>query len=619
MKRFLLPLITILTITFSFSEPVKKKGVFGTIKSPQDSSLNHVGLPVLLTGTKTLKDDTDASTTESADIFGRGGPAKGIDAILSSNASIPKKSWLERTTESAENGERGSMVLLGYHYCFESSPKQYTLAFKYFKMAADLGHEGSMNYLGRMYSEGWGVEQNDSIAFELYVKSAQSGYGPANCNVAYQYQEGEGVEENIDSAIVWYTKAAEQDIPRGMYYLGILYSRKSDWYASFDWYLKAAQNKYADAYDILAEFYNEGTGTIRDAEKALHWYKKAGEYGDAYSSMKAGEKYQFLKKDFSQAMIWYKKAVLGRNGLAAWALGDMYEKGKGIDVDLDSARFYFLKAQKWGIQSARKRLANIGAATHHPYNQQADDSARYYNTLGYKASNRRNKDKAIEHYKKALEFLIKAVGPEDMSVARQYRKIAEQHGDITAHIPNKYDMLSRLKYLKKALVLYEKYHTYSDIALPLLYVSIGDVHESIVEFESAKDFYTKALNLYLNENSRCHSNVPDLYSKIIRINIDLGEFKEAYANLETMIDYEIKLHGSNRYNQGFFFDVLAVNIGEKEHRKAMKYCKKALALEIEKLGESHGRVRSRLKTIANLYEEMGDTEKAEEYKKRATM
>ena len=65
-------------------------------------------------------------------------------------------------------------------------------------------------YLGYMYYEGKGVEQDYLKAFEWYEKSVKQGYADAQYNLAVMYANGHGVEQDNNKAFEWYLKSAEQ-------------------------------------------------------------------------------------------------------------------------------------------------------------------------------------------------------------------------------------------------------------------------------------------------------------------------------------------------------------------------------------------------------------------------
>ena len=84
-------------------------------------------------------------------------------------------------------------------------------AARLFKISADLGDETAMNYLGRCYDEGWGVNKNQSTAVQWYEKAAINGNAYGCRNLAICYQAGYGVEKDDGKAIALYKRVMEID------------------------------------------------------------------------------------------------------------------------------------------------------------------------------------------------------------------------------------------------------------------------------------------------------------------------------------------------------------------------------------------------------------------------
>lgn len=100
-------------------------------------------------------------------------------------------------------------------------------AARLFKISADLGDETAMNYLGRCYDEGWGVNKNQSTAVQWYEKAAINGNAYGCRNLAICYQAGYGVEKDDGKAIALYKRAMEIDPKDNIapYKLGEIYEK----------------------------------------------------------------------------------------------------------------------------------------------------------------------------------------------------------------------------------------------------------------------------------------------------------------------------------------------------------------------------------------------------------
>ena len=77
---------------------------------------------------------------------------------------------------------------------------------------------------------------------------------------------------------------------------------------AFEWWLKAAENGYADAQFNLSIMYVEGIGIAKDDCKAVEWYQKAAEQGHIEAQFNLGGMYQFgigIEKDARKAVEQY--------------------------------------------------------------------------------------------------------------------------------------------------------------------------------------------------------------------------------------------------------------------------------------------------------------------------
>lgn len=65
------------------------------------------------------------------------------------------------------------------------------------------------------------------------------------------------------------------------------------------------------------------------------------------------------KRLFAKGVEWLTKAALQGNAPAQYNLGRMYQWGKGVEKDLQQARFWFQKAIDNGHEKAKEALSKI--------------------------------------------------------------------------------------------------------------------------------------------------------------------------------------------------------------------------------------------------------------------
>jgi hypothetical protein len=81
---------------------------------------------------------------------------------------------------------------------------------KWYRRAADQGHEGSQSNLGVMHDNGQGVLQDYVEAARWYRRAAEQGVATAQANLADMYAFGRGVPQDYVLAHMWNNLAASR-------------------------------------------------------------------------------------------------------------------------------------------------------------------------------------------------------------------------------------------------------------------------------------------------------------------------------------------------------------------------------------------------------------------------
>jgi FOG: TPR repeat, SEL1 subfamily len=176
-------------------------------------------------------------------------------------------------------------------------------------------------------------EKNYKKALPLFEEAAKHNYAPAEEKLGHMYLKGWGVPQDTDKAVYWFKKAAEQgnakaEVALGLIYLTTAYMNNllghmfqngngiaiatEDYPKALYWFKKAAEQGNAKGENYLGYIYEQGLGVPQDYNKAVYWYKKAAEQGYAKGERNLGYMYQYglgVPKDYNKAMYWYKKAA----------------------------------------------------------------------------------------------------------------------------------------------------------------------------------------------------------------------------------------------------------------------------------------------------------------------
>ena len=130
---------------------------------------------------------------------------------------------------------------------------------------------------------------------------------------------------------------------------------EKDYEKAINWYRKAGEQNHAEAQDKLGHMYEEGEGVEEDDERAVFWYRKAAEQGNDSGQYNLGLMYdsgEGVEEDDERAVYWYRKAAEQGNDRGQTNLGLMYRWGWGVEEDDEEAVKWFRKAavqgQAWG-------------------------------------------------------------------------------------------------------------------------------------------------------------------------------------------------------------------------------------------------------------------------------
>lgn len=193
--------------------------------------------------------------------------------------------------------------------------------------AADLGSSRAMRELGLHYSNGAGVERNLKTAAVFFERAAKAGDAPANTLLAECYLRGKGVNADASKAVSLLKTSVAAGDPRAMdlladcYHkgvgvaaddreafrlsgdaaargytaalanLGVIYLTSSETELGGD--KKARSEKAADLFQtgarggdpycmyLYARCLESGTGLAVDSNRAVEYYRKAAEGGEA--------------------------------------------------------------------------------------------------------------------------------------------------------------------------------------------------------------------------------------------------------------------------------------------------------------------------------------------------
>lgn len=201
-------------------------------------------------------------------------------------------------------------------------------------------------YEGLKFEKGYAAPRNLPLAIQLYTESAKQGFANAMFSLGELYAAGSGVEQNWNEAYLWYQRASEKGHIRAMLQLGLCYKdglgTSKNAVEAFRWIRSAAargdpkaQNMLSSLSDLVAA---PGQKSSYDEQST-----KADNPDEQY---KLAQYYAAATRNYTLAAYYYEKAAQQGHSRAQLAIAEMYEKGRGVAVNLSKAKEYYRLAAK---------------------------------------------------------------------------------------------------------------------------------------------------------------------------------------------------------------------------------------------------------------------------------
>ena len=144
------------------------------------------------------------------------------------------------------------------------------------------------------------------------------------------------------------------------YFLG-RNGKSKDYAKAVEWYNKSADQGNADAMIRLAECYEEGYGVDKSERKGVEYEKKAAALGNAKAQFWLGntytnESYGGETRNYAEAVKWYRKSAEQGYAGGQYGLGNMYFVGTGVTKDYAEALKWYRKAAEQDYVFAQNQL-----------------------------------------------------------------------------------------------------------------------------------------------------------------------------------------------------------------------------------------------------------------------
>ena len=247
--------------------------------------------------------------------------------------------------DAAENGRKKARIYQGFWYIRnrDKIPKEPEFMVNYMNEVMEYVEDEddelvAYGTFARVYRDGITTRKDPVKAYNYYVKAAEKEDPWGMAMVGQSLMYGDGVLKNGKEALVWNEKAALAGSEAGMRNLAICY--------------------------------DYGTGTKRDATKAIEWYKKLLEkmgndrfamYRIALCLADPDREYGTNPTDemLAEAYNYAEKSVQAGEINANYVIGYLFYLGKPCQKDYANAVTYFTKAANNGNKRAKDWLTHF--------------------------------------------------------------------------------------------------------------------------------------------------------------------------------------------------------------------------------------------------------------------
>lgn len=259
----------------------------------------------------------------------------------------------------AEAKDPVSMHILGTYYYYGFSVQRYIFkAMEWFIKASDLGYSDSQYMLGMIY-ETIGHEENEKTKAKHYYELAAKQDHPY---ALYALGINALEDERYRDAIFNLEKAANQQYALAAYTLAMYYHEKESNHPlkAFEWFMVAAKQNHTEAEYYVGLYYQNAKGVPQSIEQAIHWYERAAlKHNKNALYHLAMILIKQEKRDFVTISKLLEQAAKLDHPNAQYNLAVMYQKGDGVEKDMQKALFWYEKASEANLPIAQYNLGMI--------------------------------------------------------------------------------------------------------------------------------------------------------------------------------------------------------------------------------------------------------------------
>ncbi|MFA7495770.1 MAG: sel1 repeat family protein [Acidithiobacillus sp.] len=247
-------------------------------------------------------------------------------------------------TTAAQKGDRSAENWLGVYY---GSEKEFAQALPWTRKAAQQGDPLAEYVMGGAYFYGDGVARNHQKAAYWYKLAVAQGF--------------QGAQGMLEKAETQPTPTLAAVPPKTMPVQPVANTVQSPTAPSTT-PIPTSNTRSPEAENHLGYAYYSGQGKIQNYQKAVYWFKKAAQGGNASAKNNLGVAYnhgQGVPKNHAKAFYWYRQAAIQGNPSGETNLGVAYYEGVGVKSNTPNALHWWKKAAAQGDHRAQSYLSVV--------------------------------------------------------------------------------------------------------------------------------------------------------------------------------------------------------------------------------------------------------------------
>ena len=287
-----------------------------------------------------------------------------------------EKEAMQWRLKAADQGRVEAQREIGYAYEIgKNIDPDLIKAFRWYLKAALQGDSWSEEQVSRTHRAVINTSLSAEKAKELYEECIQSTErSEKNLRVSqyllgWFYETGTHISKNLREARSWYEISAAEGYREAQYKLGCMYLQEKGGVKKekegITWLEKSSNQGQEEAKYYLAGLFIEGKISSQAIENPLDLLRQGAIQGDSYSQFKlgdlcekGGENRWYVTRDEEKAIEWYLKAAQQGNAEGLYKMGMMYKLGKiNGNVNLTEAVKNFERAADQNNSEAQYELA----------------------------------------------------------------------------------------------------------------------------------------------------------------------------------------------------------------------------------------------------------------------